>query len=561
MSVTEIMWNYNITDENAADYIVDKNEGTLMEKIYRILLGIFLVCLIPILLVLSYWSCRYSYYGTVDYSIRNLLIKDSTWKHFVIFLLTSVLVYEGDKWLNAQNQEKQEKICIYTLLATSVTAFLLGSIYVLNNPYYPVGDQISATAFAAYCRDGNFIMLCSGGYVGMYQQQKGLGILYEILFALFGNFNYTPAKILHVIWWVLAILAGYGFLKLNTDRAIFRIVYCIMMLGCIPFLLYLPYIYGDVLSISFGMVMFWAVSAYEHYEKKRYIALAACVAGIAVLARKNTWIILIGVGIYAVLVCLKKKKGQYLLAGFAILLTAALTVKAVDVMYEYRSGYPSDIGIPSILWIAMGLQETDGMAGVYNRYQQTTFAEHDFQQEPAAQEGKEYIRERLREFRENPAMARDFFKRKLEDQWIEPLFSSLKATESFDTDGEPLSSGITSLYYGNIHETVWKLANYYQSIVYLAGLVLGIALCGRWWQKKEIPTALWLPLIGIVGGFLFSIIWEAQSRYVFPYYVFLILFVPMGLYETGRAISRLPKHRRKTTEQNQTQEESLREIA
>ena len=94
-----------------------------------------------------------------------------------------------------------------------------------------------------------------------------------------------------------------------------------------------------------------------------------------------------------------------------------------------------------------------------------------------------------------------------------------------------------------------------------AGLVLGIALCGRWWQKKEIPTALWLPLIGIVGGFLFSIIWEAQSRYVFPYYVFLILFVPMGLYETGRAISRLPKHRRKTTEQNQTQEESLREIA
>ena len=83
-----------------------------MEKIYRILLGIFLVCLIPILLVLSYWSCRYSYYGTVDYSIRNLLIKDSTWKHFVIFLLTSVLVYEGDKWLNAQNQEKQEKMCI-----------------------------------------------------------------------------------------------------------------------------------------------------------------------------------------------------------------------------------------------------------------------------------------------------------------------------------------------------------------------------------------------------------------------------------------------------------------
>ena len=334
-----------------------------------------------------------------------------------------------------------------------------------------------------------------------------------------------------------------------------------MMSGCIPFLLYLPYIYGDVLSISFGIVMFWAVSAYEHYEKKRYIALAACVAGVAALARENTWIILIGVGIYAVLVCLKKKKGQYLLAGIAILLTATLTVKAVDVMYEYRSGYPSGIGIPSILWIAMGLQETDGMAGVYNRYQQATFADHDFQQEPAAQEGREYIRERLKEFRENPSMMVDFFKRKLENQWIEPLFSSLKATETFDTDGEPLPSVIQSLYYGNLHEIVWKLANYYQSLVYLAGIVLGAALCGMWWRKKEVSSALWLPLIGIVGGFLFSVIWEAQCRYVFPYYVFLILYVPMGLYEMGRVISRLTGYRKKTTEKDQTQEESLQEIA
>lgn len=82
-----------------------------MEKIYRILWGIFLVCLMPILMILGYWSCRYSYYGTVDYSMKNLLIKDSTWKHIFIFLLASVIVYEGDKWLTAQNQIKQEKIC------------------------------------------------------------------------------------------------------------------------------------------------------------------------------------------------------------------------------------------------------------------------------------------------------------------------------------------------------------------------------------------------------------------------------------------------------------------
>ena len=63
---------------------------------------------------------------------------------------------------------------------------------------------------------------------------------------------------------------------------------------------------------------------------------------------ENTWIIPHwGGGIYAVLARLKKKKGQYLLAGFAILLTAALTVKAVDV--SANTVQISDIGIPSIL--------------------------------------------------------------------------------------------------------------------------------------------------------------------------------------------------------------------
>ena len=438
---------------------------------------------------------------------------------------------------------------------------MLGILYILKNPYFPEGDQIGVAAFAAYAREGNYVMLGPGGYVGMYQQQKGLGALYEILFTFFGNFNYTSAKIAHVIWWLFAILAGYGFLKLNTDRAVFRILYCAMLLGCMPFLLYLPYIYGDILSVSFCMILFWAVSAYEHYERKRYLALAAFAAAMALLARKNTWIVLIAVAIYALLVSLKKKKWKFLLTGVVILLTATLSVKAVDVMYEYRSGYPDDIGIPSILWIAMGMQETDGMAGVYNRYQQSVFEDNDFQPEPSAEIGKEYIRERIQEFKENPSMTVEFYKNKLEDQWLEPSFSSLKATHSFP-EGTELSPVIYSLYYGNLHEIVWKYANYYQSIVYLAGVFIVIASFGAWYRKKELPAALWLPLISVIGGFLFSILWEAQCRYVFPYYVFLILYAPMGLYAVGRMIGGLWNLHKGNRIRNQTDtDEELREIA
>ena len=523
---------------NTRQLQTDKNQ-----KLYHVLLGILLVCVLAMMMLLSYWACKISYYGAVDGRSRGMLVKDKTWAHILIFLTTALCTVKIDELLMKKDKILQEKICLCTLIVTGVIAFALGLFYVCKNPYYPVGDQINTTAFAAYCREGNFSMLSPGGYVGMYQQQKGLGILYEILFALFGNFNYRPAKILHVVWWIFTILAGYGFLKLNTDRPVFRMLYCVMMLGCFPFLFYLPYIYGDVLSISFGTILFYGVASYEHSGQKRYIALASFAAGLAVLARKNTWIILIAVVVYALLSSLKKRKLKYLLAGTAILLTAALSVKAVDVVYEVRSGYPSGVGIPSILWVAMGLQETEGRAGVYNRYQQTTFADCDFQQESATQQGKIYIRERLEEFSQNPGKAFSFFKNKLEGQWIEPMYAALETTESFE-EGTVLSPALESLYYGALGRIIWNLTNYYQSILYLAGLMALVMLGILWWKKKDVPTSLWLPWIAVFGGFLFSIMWEAKSRYVFPYCVFMILYAPEGLYQMGLLLCKLPKLRK-----------------
>ena len=523
---------------NTRQLQTDKNQ-----KLYHVLLGILLVCVLAMMMLLSYWACKISYYGAVDGRSRGMLVKDKTWAHILFFLTTALCTVKIDELLMKKDKILQEKICLCTLIVTGVIAFALGLFYVCKNPYYPVGDQINTTAFAAYCREGNFSMLSPGGYVGMYQQQKGLGILYEILFALFGNFNYRPAKILHVVWWIFTILAGYGFLKLNTDRPVFRMLYCVMMLGCFPFLFYLPYIYGDVLSISFGTILFYGVASYEHSGQKRYIALASFAAGLAVLARKNTWIILIAVVVYALLSSLKKRKLKYLLAGTAILMTAALSVKAVDVVYEVRSGYPSGVGIPSILWVAMGLQETEGRAGVYNRYQQTTFADCDFQQESATQQGKIYIRERLEEFSQNPGKAFSFFKNKLEGQWIEPMYAALETTESFE-EGTVLSPALESLYYGALGRIIWNLTNYYQSILYLAGLMALVMLGILWWKKKDVPTSLWLPWIAVFGGFLFSIMWEAKSRYVFPYCVFMILYAPEGLYQMGLLLCKLPKLRK-----------------
>ena len=107
----------------------------------------------------------------------------------------------------------------------------------------------------------------------------------------------------------------------------------------------------------------------------------------------------------------------------------------------------------------------------------------------------------------------------------------------------------------------WKLANYYQSIMYFAGLAFTISAGVMWWKKKEAPVSVWLPMIAMVGGFLFSIIWEAQARYVFPYYIFLALYVPEGLYVTGSNILKLKKLRKKNDEKKEEKKTKLRRIA
>ena len=40
---------------------------------------------------------------------------------------------------------------------------------------------------------------------------------------------------------------------------------------------------------------------------------------------------------------------------------------------------------------------------------------------------------------------------------------------------------------------------------------------------------LYLGLIGVTGGFLFHIIWEANSRYIFLYSLLLMPYCAMGL--------------------------------
>lgn len=512
------------------------------QKLWNFCVMILLIFSMGIGLFLAYTSACYSYYSGTDAS-PIYIIADKWWIHAILLILVSLCAVGLERlfchmaaaphsWLAGKVQQMEYLfVGIVCLLFTIVCL-----IWTTQVPYYPSGDQLSTTAAAYYNLHGNMIMFIKGGYIGIYSQQKGLVFFYEILFSLFGDFCYNVAEKFHIGMGVITILCGYSFIKDSNERRIYRFIYCLLMLFCTPYIILMPYIYGDLPSICFCSVMFWALHRYALRSQKRYVAIASLAAILALFARTNTWIVLIAVAIGLLLLAVQKRSIRPLLVAACVILSASVALKALNVSYEIRSGYEDTKGTPASLYFAMGLQDNLNGPGVYNRYNQSTYESVGFDREAASAIGWEEVRNRLNYFAENPSYALTFFKTKIEMQWIDPIFESLLSTYSF-SDEMPMPEWVDELYHGKYYDVLYHFSNGYQTLVYASLVAFLVVL----WRKKPQSSTLYIPLIALVGGFLFCIIWESQTRYVLPYYMFILVYVPQGLCAVGDGIGRIGK--------------------
>lgn len=505
-----------------------------------------------IALFLAYYSTMFSYYSATDGS-PVYIIRDSL-KTNLLSLITAVgLTMLAEYTLN--KFPKYQQMASYCFLAVCCLCFLIaGCVWTIQVPYYPSGDQLNTTAAAQYCLEGNFAMFDNGGYIGIYSQQKGLVFLYEILFSLFGPYCYNVVEKLHVLSGVVVMIFGFLFLKDVSDRCIYRFIYCTSILFCAPYIILMPYAYGDIPSICFCVVLFWSLNRFSKALQWRYVLVAIPMAIMALFTRQNSWIVLIAACIGLFLLTLEKRSIYPAIAGACIVLSAVLALKIVNVSYEVRSGYEDTKGTPASLYFAMGMQESEGGAGTYNRFNQGTYESVNFDRAAAAELGWVEVQNRLQIFKDNPGLAFNFYKRKIQSQWLEPLFETLRSTDSFPEESS-MSQGIFEIYYGKYHDSLFRFANGYQCIVYLTLLAYVAYL-----YKNRTNSMLYVPLIAFVGGFLFSIIWEAQCRYVLPYYMFVLVYVPMGLCNVCDGImwliGKLPLGKGKTKDVHGAEDES-----
>lgn len=458
-------------------------------------------------------------------------IRDNVLLHIVGALFVFVLIMVVGKVLGLLEKKvaistgttgRLNKL-VYVLQALLAVAAGLVSFWILKSgARTPLDDQIQVFSAACLFNTDNFINLSKGGYINMYPQQLGYVGYLQLLFRLFGRGDFYIAQVSNCVWIGALVYMVSQCVNVFTKDNVVRVLNTILFAIFLPVLLMCSWVYGDIPSLFFV-----ALAYYLFLKMKKRIAIWGAVGFVgsfilAVLFRKNAIIFVLGFVLALVFETIRTKKWLYLILATAILSLPLLTVKAVEQHYENVSSYEVDGGIPSVMWIAMGMTEGDAKPGWFNNFCVPNYYAVDCDQEKAKDIAYDRIKEQLAQYKEDPVSALSFYKRKICTQWNDPLYGTIKMIEPDDVS---TATGISKFICNNQHGMMVSLS-VVQSVIYI-GACLYCILEAR--KKTVFENVM---LITLVGGFLFSILWEANGRYIFPYVYMLFPMAAAGWKKT-----------------------------
>lgn len=512
------------------------------EKFQSLAYGVIRVVGTGIFLYLTYYSLRYSQYmfpGTREYPI-DMRGKAGYNIAAAVFLCAAVL---GSIWLEKKLTERNKLWIERILLVVSLLWIACCSFWWISTfDRIPEGDQAFVYGGASYFLEGNFVFLAKGGYCGNHPYQLGLIALVELLFLVVGTYNYYAFEIICAVMAVGIAYLGYCLLKELAAPFGARIAYCVLIMGCIPLICYTSWVYGDIPSIFFAMLIAWLAVRWSSCPKNRYLAGIVASAVMAMLVRRTSMVLLIALALLALVYMVRSRKWQIGVTVLLAVLCSFFAYQGIYKMYEVRSGMEHCGGIPTNAWIAMGMMEEGGRCGWYNNMELSVMYSVDNEPEAAKVILNNYIEERWNTFRADPAYAGWFLKRKVLSQWNDPLYQSVYfSAKTLDQNSPEPGTFLERLYYSQeTHDRVLQFADVMQFLVYF-GMLLYFLFAVR---KDTEPLVFLLP-VTIIGGFFLSIIWEAKARYIFPYYVMMYPLAAAGYFRAAQFIIALVQKIRK----------------
>ena len=384
-------------------------------------------------------------------------------------------------------------------------------------------------------------------YFHRYSYQLGLCLIMESICRFFPNINLNLT--MQVINCLLSIVTILFLCTLSEQiTSDFRTPKASLLLYFLflPIVFFNMFVYGVLPMMAFysGAMVFF--SLYIQRKKHIYAFSYAFLLGIAVLLKPNAIVIGIALLICAIIYTLSTHDPVLLIYALLSLVLSSLFSAAVYAYYELKCGFPLLSDSSMILRLAMGLQDSVIASGWYNGLLEEYWDLSITPQEEKAS-AVQMVIARLKEFRQSPEMLRTFFTEKCLTQWSEPSYDILWYARICAKSGR--YNGLANMLFresSSVRALLEIYLNLFQQAAYSLAVIGSFLL---YQKKKHSPISLILP-VSIIGGFLYHMIFEAKSQYIYPYMLLLIPLASYGLTSLSSLIMNTLKYHFPHSDQN-----------
>ncbi|MCR5848479.1 MAG: hypothetical protein K6G75_10235 [Lachnospiraceae bacterium] len=467
-----------------------------------------------------------------DMSVQKMIVE---WeKPISSIILLAVFAVPGF-FVIKNSYEDRNKVLFFTVLTVHV---LLGFVLVLFARSAPGGDAAAVYNMAAQAAEGDMGFFTSGeSYLSYYPQQIGLTVFLSVILREINAIPYTLSphhaiKVLYVLMNAVSLTFGYLFVKEAWENDKITAAFLYISFVNLPFIMYSSFIYGEIPSFCAMSVCMYFLLRYEKRKGPAFINIPVFVImlSLSVFLRKNSLIFVIAVVISLILTFLKRKKAEFLIVAAVALILALLILPATIKIFENKTERKLDSGVTMYSYLAMGMQESERGQGWYNGFNFDTYKNTGMDTKETNRISSEAIKERVGYFKENPKEALKFYIGKFRTQWCDPTLASCQATYN-DFGGR--SSFFTSIYDGKLNSFYVALCNMFQNAVCIGAFIWSMINLKNVLTHKNTDKSIiiYLGIITVLGGFIFHMIWEANSRYIFPYAMLLVPYGAAGLGE------------------------------
>ncbi|MCR4648240.1 MAG: hypothetical protein K5776_04095 [Lachnospiraceae bacterium] len=448
----------------------------------------------------------------------------------LVLLLAGVLV-GGYFLVNHMTKERLKFLLLFTILWN----IFWGGFLILFARSAPGADALTVFVMAGQFAHSDLSFIdFTDSYLSYYPQQVGLTVFLGFLIKLIEllPFEVSTHHFIKGLYTALnCVTVFYGFKTVEEIWSNERIsaVFLYLSILNLPFIMYSSFIYGEIPSIcAMTLAGYFLVKASKEKFSVLYIVAGVFSLAAAVFVRKNSLIFMIAFVIVMGLLFLEKKKSIYLVFAIAAVALSVSVLPFTQMLLENRSGAKLNSGVTMYSYLAMGMQDGNRGPGWYNGFNFDTYRDTGMNTKKTNELSSEAIKERKDYFKNNRKEAVKFYTEKFLTQWSDPTLASCQATYA-DFGGR--SDFMEQVYNGKYNKIYIAICNLFQELVYIGAFLwcgknLLEMLSGN--GKKECKSVVYLGIITVIGGFIFHMFWEANSRYIFPYVCMLVPYAACG---------------------------------